>query len=171
MKGKTIVYTCGCFDMFHVGHLNILESAKALGDRLIVAVSTDELAERHKPGKLVLPFEQRIAIIKALKCVDAAIPQTDRDKFLAWEKLKYDVLVVGDDWYGKESFSNYESKLMKNNVKIVYMPYTQGISSTVIRNYFEAKANGYVRGQESIQHLFLDNQSHIQPRAASHIAN
>lgn len=142
MNTPTIVYTCGCYDMFHLGHLNILENAKALGDRLIVAVSTDELAELHKPGQLVVPFEHRIAIIRALKCVDTAIPQTDRDKFLAWQKIRYDILVVGDDWYDKESFREYEKKLNDQGVKVVYFPYTQGISSTAIRKLFEDRVNG-----------------------------
>lgn len=161
MNGKTIVYTCGCFDMFHVGHLNVLESAKALGDRLIVAVSTDELAERHKPGKLVVPFEHRIAIVKALKCVDTAIPQTDRDKFLAWQKLKYDVLVVGDDWYGKESFSVYETRLREFGVRVVYMPYTQGISSTAIRDLFESRANGKDMDFAACNGFILKQQEHL----------
>jgi glycerol-3-phosphate cytidylyltransferase len=142
MGKQTIVYTCGCYDMFHIGHLNILENAKALGDQLIVAVSTDELMERHKPGKVVVPFEHRIAIIKSLRCVDIAIPQNDRDKYLAWQKIKYDILVVGDDWYGKKSFREYEEKLKNNGVKVVYFPYTKGISSTEIREIFEARVNG-----------------------------
>ena len=141
MTAKTVVYTCGCFDMFHVGHLNVLQGARALGDRLIVGVSTDELVERHKPGSLVVPFEHRMAIIKAIKYVDMAVPQTDRDKFLAWQKLKFDILVVGDDWFGKKSFNEYEKKLINKGVKVVYLPYTQGISSTELRTIFEARVH------------------------------
>ena len=104
MRKPVIVYTCGVYDMFHVGHLNMLKAAKGLGDKLIVAVSTDEVAESYKPGSLVVPFEQRVQIISALSCVDVCIAQTDRDKFKAWERLNYDILVNGDDWFGKEEF-------------------------------------------------------------------
>ena len=95
----TVGYTCGVYDLFHIGHLNLLKNAKGLCDKLIVGVSTDELvAYKHK--KAVIPFEERLEIIRNIKCVDAAIPQDDLDKFKAWEKLRFDILFVGDDWYG-----------------------------------------------------------------------
>jgi glycerol-3-phosphate cytidylyltransferase len=130
---KMIVYTCGVFDMFHIGHLNMLRNAKGLGDILIVAVSTDELVESYKPGSLIIPYEHRSAIISSINYVDVCIPQTSRDKYVAWQKLKYDVLVVGDDWYGKSDYEEYDSRLSSIGVKTVYLPYSQGISSTKLR--------------------------------------
>lgn len=135
----TIVYTCGTFDMFHVGHLNMIKAASGLGDKLIVAVSTDEVVEEYKPGSLVVPFEQRFAIISAIKHVDLCIAQNNRDKFKAWERLRYDILVVGDDWYGSDEFLDYEIKLAEVGAKVVYLPYTPKVSSSQIRNLLEKR--------------------------------
>lgn len=128
-----IGYTTGVYDLFHIGHLNLLKNAKGLCDKLIVGVSVDELvAYKHK--KAVIPFEERIEIVRNIKCVDAAIPQETIDKFAAWEKLHYDVLFVGDDWYATPSWQEMEEKLMQVGVRIVYFPYTKTISSTVLRD-------------------------------------
>jgi glycerol-3-phosphate cytidylyltransferase len=139
MSKPVIVYTSGVYDMFHVGHLNILKAAKGLGDKLIVAVSTDEVVESYKPGSLVVPFKQRVQIISALSCVDVCIAQTDRDKFKAWERLNYDILVHGDDWFGKEEYIVYEKKLRSVGAKVVYLPYTPDVSSSHIRSLLEKR--------------------------------
>lgn len=139
MDRELTVYTCGAFDLFHVGHLNVLKAARALGTRLIVGVSTDEIVEAYKPGCLHVPYEQRVAIVSSLRCVDACVPQRDRDKFLAWQRLKYDILAVGDDWYGTDAFITYERKLAKVGVKVCYLPYTQGVSSSKIREELRAR--------------------------------
>lgn len=136
MLDPVVVYTAGVYDMFHVGHLNLLKMAKGLGDKLIVAVSTDDLVERHKPGQLVIPYEQRAEIVSAIKYVDVCVPQKDRDKFEAWKRLKYNVLAVGDDWFGREDFEVYEKKLTAVGVKVVYLPYTEHISSSILRRRF-----------------------------------
>jgi glycerol-3-phosphate cytidylyltransferase len=126
---RPVVYTCGTFDLFHRGHLRILENARALGETLIVAVSTDELAESYK-ARPAVPFEERLEIVRAIRGVDLAIPQTSTDKFEAWEKIGFDVWVVGDDWYGHEKYEDYRKRLSDVGVSCVFLPYTAGISST-----------------------------------------
>ena len=127
----TIGYTTGVYDLFHIGHLNLLKNAKGLCDKLIVGVTVDELvAYKHK--RAIIPFEDRLEIIRSIKYVDAAIPQDNIDKFAAWEKIKFDILFVGDDWYQSESWQVMEEKFKKVGVKVVYFPYTKGVSSTVI---------------------------------------
>lgn len=128
-----IGYTTGVYDLFHIGHLNLLKNAKGLCDKLIVGVSIDELvAYKHK--KAIIPFEERIEIVRNIKYVDAAIPQENIDKFEAWKKLHYDVLFVGDDWYATPSWEEMEERLKGVGVRIVYFPYTKTTSSTVIRD-------------------------------------
>ena len=130
---KVVVYTTGTFDLIHQGHINILRIAKNLGDVLVVGVSIDKVVEEYKPNKLVHSFETRKLIVESLKFVDICIPQRNRDKFDAWKKLKFNVLVVGDDWYQKEDFKEYEEKLTEVGVKVIYVPYYDGISSTLLR--------------------------------------
>lgn len=140
----TTVYTCGTFDMFHVGHLNMLKAAKGLGEKLVVGVSTDEVVESYKPGSLVVPFDQRFQIVSSIKYVDVCIAQADRDKFKAWQRLRYDILVHGDDWYGTPEFESYEKKLAEHGVRVIYLPYTPGVSSSMIRNVLEKRGRGEV---------------------------
>lgn len=126
-----IGYTTGVYDLFHIGHLNLLKNAKGLCDKLIVGVTVDELVQ-YKNKRAVIPFEERLEIVRSIKYVDAAIPQEDIDKFAAWEKLKFDVLFVGDDWYQSERWQEMESKFREVGVKVIYFPYTRGTSSTLI---------------------------------------
>ena len=127
----TIGYTTGVYDLFHIGHLNLLKNAKGLCDKLIVGVTVDELV-KYKYKRAIIPFEDRLEIVRSIKYVDAAIPQETIDKFAAWEKLKFDILFVGDDWYQSESWQAMEEKFRGVGVKVVYFPYTKGVSSTVI---------------------------------------
>ena len=132
MKKYKIGYTTGVYDMFHIGHLNIIKKAKEMCDFLIVGVSTDELSQyKHKVP--IIPFDERIAIVKAIKYVDKAVPQESMDKYNAWEKLKFDVIFVGDDWKGTEKWNNIEKQFNKVGVDVVYFPYTKGTSSTILR--------------------------------------
>ena len=126
-----IGYTTGVYDLFHIGHLNLLKNAKGLCDKLIVGVTVDELVQ-YKNKRAVIPFEERLEIVRSIKYVDAAIPQEDIDKFAAWEKLKFDILFVGDDWYQSKRWREMESKFQSVGVKVVYFPYTRGTSSTLI---------------------------------------
>lgn len=131
-KRQIVGYASGVFDLFHVGHLRILQRAKALCDRLIVGVTVDELVG-YKNQKVVVPFDQRLEIVSGLKAVDLAIPQDDLDKFVMWKKLKFDVMFIGDDWFGSGRFKDYERKLKLVGVKIVYLPYTMGISTSGLK--------------------------------------
>ena len=132
----TIGYTTGVFDLFHIGHLNLLRKAKEQCDYLIVGVSTDALvAYKHKQA--VIPFEERKQIVAAIKYVDEVVPQEDMDKMAAWERLHFDVMFVGDDWKGTEKWNNYEKQFAEVGVKIVYFPYTKGTSSTLINETLE----------------------------------
>jgi len=126
-----IGYTTGVFDLFHIGHLNMLKNAKSMCDKLIVGVTTDELVS-YKHKKAVIPFEERIEIVRSIKYVDAVVPQESMDKMEAWSKLKFDIMFVGDDWYGTEKWARYEEEFNKVNVKIIYFPYYKGTSSTLI---------------------------------------
>ena len=128
-----IGYTTGVYDLFHIGHLNMLRDAKSQCDKLIVGVSTDEVV-KYKHKKSVIPFNERIRIVRSIKYVDAAIPQNDRNKILAWKKIKFDILFVGDDWYGEKKWKEFEKTLKKKNIKIIYFPYTKGTSSTILNN-------------------------------------
>tara|TARA_B100000963_G_scaffold350673_1_gene361246 strand:- start:2976 stop:3392 length:417 start_codon:yes stop_codon:yes gene_type:complete len=128
-----IGYTSGVYDLFHIGHLNMLRNAKSMCDKLIVGVTTDELV-KYKFKKSVIPFKERIEIIRAISYVDTAIPQSEIDKFKIWKKLKYNILFVGDDWYENKKWKAYESNLKKKKVKIIYFPYTKGTSSTLINS-------------------------------------
>ena len=129
---KTIIgYTSGVYDLFHIGHLNLLKNAKGLCDKLIVGVSTDKLVE-YKHKHPVIPFEESIEIVRSCKFVDAAIPQEELDKYKMWEKLHFDILFVGDDWFNSPSWKEMEEKFNKVGVRVIYFPYTKGTSSTLI---------------------------------------
>ena len=130
MKDKVIGYTAGVYDMFHIGHLNILKRAKEQCDYLIVGVSTDELVQKEKNKTPVIPYEERAAIISSIKYVDEVVPQPDKNKYEAWTRLKYDKMFVGDDWKGTPAWDRYEKELTPHGVEIVYLPHTDGISST-----------------------------------------
>ena len=136
-----IGYTTGVYDLFHIGHLNLLKNAKGMCDKLIVGVTVDELVA-YKGKKAMIPFEDRIEIVRSIKYVDAAVPQYDMDKLAACKKLGADFLFVGDDWYGTEKWQQYEKDFAAAGIKIIYFPYTKGISSTQI-----TKALNAVRGQ------------------------
>ena len=128
---KFAVTTAGVFDLFHIGHLNLLKNAKGLCDKLIVGVSVDKLVE-YKNKHSVIPFEERIEIVRNIKFVDTAVPQEELDKFKMWEKIHFDVLFVGDDWFKSSSWKLMEEKFSKVGVRVIYFPYTKGTSSTLI---------------------------------------
>jgi len=130
-KKRAIGYTAGVYDLFHIGHLNILRNAKSMCDKLIVGVTTDELV-RYKNKSSVIPFTERCEIIRAIKYVDAVVPQYDMDKLAAWKKLKFNVMFVGDDWHDTPKWQKIEEELKTVGVKIIYFPYTKGISSTLL---------------------------------------
>mgnify|MGYP006085474209 CR=1 FL=1 len=141
MNYKPIIgYTSGVYDLFHIGHLNMLRNAKSLCDKLIVGVTTDELVS-YKNKKAVIPFTERMEIVRSIEYVDAVVAQEDMDKFKLWEKLKYDVIFVGDDWFKSEKWNTLETQFKEVGVEIVYFPYTKGTSSTLINKILIQKRN------------------------------
>ena len=132
-----IGYTTGVYDLFHIGHLNLLKNAKGMCDKLIVGVTVDELVA-YKGKQSMIPFEDRIEIVRSCKYVDAAVPQYDMNKLEACKKLGASFLFVGDDWYGTEKWQNYEKEFEEADIKIIYFPYTKGVSSTKINEALNA---------------------------------
>ncbi|MBQ3627831.1 MAG: adenylyltransferase/cytidyltransferase family protein [Bacteroidaceae bacterium] len=132
-----IGYTTGVYDLFHIGHLNLLKNAKGMCDKLIVGVTVDELVA-YKGKQSMIPFEDRIEIVRSCKYVDAAVPQYDMNKLEACKKLGASFLFVGDDWYGTEKWQNYEKEFEEAGIKIIYFPYTKGVSSTKINEALNA---------------------------------
>ena len=128
-----IGYTTGVFDLFHIGHLNILRKAKEQCDYLVVGVTVDELVA-YKGKKAFIPYEERAAIVEAIKYVDKVVPQSSMDKMKAWDKIQFNKIFVGDDWKGTDIWNKWENEFSKVGVEIVYFPYTTQTSSTKLRN-------------------------------------
>jgi glycerol-3-phosphate cytidylyltransferase len=128
-----IGYTTGVFDMFHIGHLNLLERARTQCDRLIVGVNSDELTLQYKGKQPVVPFEDRRRIVEALSVVDVAFCRSTRDDVRAWEEFRFNRLFHGDDWKNKEPFVSIQKKLEERGVQFVFFPYTRQVSSTALR--------------------------------------
>lgn len=137
MKKYKVGYTTGVFDMFHIGHLNILRRAKEQCEFLIVGVSTDDVVKGYKNKIPIVPFEERILIVDSIKYVDKTVPQTSMDKFAVLEKLKYNVVFHGDDLKGNEMWNEYERQFAAVGVDVVYLPYTLGTSSTQLREVLD----------------------------------
>ena len=132
-KKFKIGYTTGTFDLFHVGHLNLLEKAKENCEILIVGVSTDELVKDYKGELPVIPFEDRIRIVGALKCVDKVIAQKTLNKLDVLPDIQYDVLFHGDDWKNTKMYNVIEEKLREPKVSCIYFPYTKSVSTKSIK--------------------------------------
>jgi glycerol-3-phosphate cytidylyltransferase len=134
---KTIGYTTGVFDLFHIGHLNILRQAKENCDYLIVGVSTDELVKSYKNKSPVIPYSERKAIIEAIRYVDEVVPQNTLDKIDAHSRLGFNVLFQGDDWLKSPVYHETVRKFTELDVKIIYFPYTKGTSSTLLSDILQ----------------------------------
>lgn len=132
MKKYKVCYTTGVFDLFHIGHLNILRKAKEQCDYLIVGVSTDDCVRTYKKKLPVIPFEQRFEIVKAIKYVDKVVPQISMNKMDAWKELKFDVLFHGSDWQNSEMYNKIIEELKTVGVDVVFLPHTEGVSSSEI---------------------------------------
>lgn len=130
MNHYKIGYTTGVFDMFHIGHLNLLKLAKDQCEYLIVGISTDDVVKSYKNRAPIIPYEERCAIVKELRCVDEVVPQVTMDKMKAWEQLHFDVLFHGSDWKNTEMYSKIQKDLEKVGVDVVFLPHTEGVSST-----------------------------------------
>jgi len=132
-----IGYTTGVFDLFHIGHLNILRNAKLECDHLIVGITTDKLSLEEKGKMPIIPFSERMTIVESIKYVDSVVPQVNYDKIEAWNNLKFNIMFVGDDWQGTEKWNMLEKEFLELGVRISYFPYTQHTSSSRIRKVID----------------------------------
>lgn len=139
MKKYKIGYTTGVFDMFHIGHLNILKRAKEMCEYLIVGVSTDEVVKTYKNKTPIIPYSERAQIVEALKYVDKVVPQTSMDKMDAWNELHFNVVFHGDDWQGSDMYNKLEEKLNSVECDLVFLPHTDGISSTILKEKYDKR--------------------------------
>lgn len=136
-----IGYTTGVYDLFHIGHLNILKKAKSLCDYLIVGVSIDELVQKEKNKVPVIPYEERVEIVKAIRYVDEVVPQVNKNKKEAWDKLKFNKMFVGSDWKDTPQWNQFEEQFKPLGVEIIYIPHTDGISSTQLTQFIKKEVN------------------------------
>jgi len=143
MKNYVLGYTTGVFDLFHVGHLNILRKAKEQCDFLIVGVSTDELVQAYKHKMPVIPLNERISIVESIRFVDKVVKQTSMNKFESWKELRFNAIFHGDDWKGSSLYEENEKKLREVGVDCVYFPYTTGTSSTLLATVLQGKLNEF----------------------------
>lgn len=133
MKKYKVGYTTGVFDLFHIGHLNILRRAKEQCDYLIVGVTTDELCLKRKNKLPTICFSDRVAIIESIRYVDKVIAQEDMDKLKKVIENKVDVVFVGSDWKDTTQWQKYEKQFFLYGCEVVYLDHTDGISSTIIQ--------------------------------------
>jgi len=130
---KKIGFTSGAFDMFHIGHLNLIERAKAHCDNLIVGVNSDELIKQYKNKTAIVPFNERLAIVSAIRFVDKVIRVDTLDKEALFKDNPFDMIFIGDDWKGHPRWVETEKVMLFYNVKTIFLPYTHQTSSTLIR--------------------------------------
>lgn len=133
-KKYRIGYTTGVFDMFHIGHLNILRHAKEQCETLIVGVTTDELCFQRKQKYPIINESERMAIVEAIRYVDRVVPQVDMEKIRPVKELGADVVFVGSDWKGTEAWNRYEKDFAEVGCAVVYLDHTDGISSSILRD-------------------------------------
>lgn len=139
-KKRIIGYTTGVYDLFHIGHLNLLRNAKAMCDILIVGCSSDEVVKKMKNKTPVIPFHERVEILEAIPYADAVVKQElldYKDKINAWYKYKFDIIFVGSDWQGTDKWNRLEEEFKKLGVKVIYFPYTKSTSSTKINKLLD----------------------------------
>lgn len=136
-----LVYTVGTFDMLHVGHLALLEQCKSFGDKVVVGVASDNVVASYKPNAPVIPLEQRIEMLKALRCVDEVFPYFELEYVTACKALDVDIFVVGEDWGRKKHNINVESYLASKGKKIISVLYNARTSSTAIKSDVMAQRN------------------------------
>ncbi|WP_181188403.1 adenylyltransferase/cytidyltransferase family protein [Actinopolyspora mortivallis] len=133
MNRPVVGYAPGAYDMFHVGHLRVLERARSECDLLVAGVATDDVVSSAKERPPVIPFEERLEIVSSIRYVDQAVPDPHVDKYLTWQRIGFHVLFKGDDWRGTTRGRELEAKLARVGVRVVYFPYTDSVSSTLLR--------------------------------------
>lgn len=130
---KIIGYTAGTFDMFHIGHLNLIKNAFSRCDYLIVGVNSDSLVQEYKGKRAIIPLEERMEIISALRYVNEVMQVDSLDKKIGWNQKHYDLLFIGDDWKGNPRWEITEREMEEVGVKTIYLPHTKGTNSTLLR--------------------------------------
>lgn len=133
MREKVIGFTAGTFDMFHIGHLNLLKNARSRCDYLIVGVNSDRLVEEYKGKKAVVPLQERMEIVRSVRYVDEVMQIDSLDKSISWKQKHYELLFIGDDWKGNERWKKTEMQMAEYGVRVVYLPHTEGTTSTLLR--------------------------------------
>jgi len=133
MDKLTVGYTTGVFDLFHIGHLNILKRAAERCDYLIVGVTSDDTVFTYKKRRPVIPLRERMAIVEAIRFVDKVVVQEEMDKIKAHDRYKFDKLFHGDDWKNSEMYKNIENEFKKRGVEVIYFPYTKGTSTSELK--------------------------------------
>lgn len=141
MEKYYIGYTAGAFDMFHIGHLNLIRQAKQYCDILVVGVNSDQLIMDYKNKKTIICEKERRDIVESIRDVDKAVIVSTLDKTEAWKKYKFDVLFIGDDWKGSDRWNETEECMKKIGVDVIYLSRTEGISSTEIREKLHCMDN------------------------------
>ena len=130
---KVIGYTQGTFDMFHIGHLNLIKNAKRHCDYLVVGVNSDDLVESYKNKRPIIPLDERVEIMRAIKYVDEVIVTNTLDKKEIWEKVRFNEIYIGDDWKGNERWEKTGKEMEQLGAQLVFLPYTKDTSSTMLR--------------------------------------
>lgn len=142
MSRGRVGYAPGVYDLFHIGHLNVLRNSLRFCDHLIAGVVSDEIAQRTKGNPPVVPLEERLAIVGAIRYVDEAVEEDVPHKLEMWERLRFDVIIKGDDWKGTDRGDKLESDFASVGVEVAYLPYTQRTSSTMLRRILERELDG-----------------------------
>ena len=143
MTERRVGYAPGVFDLFHIGHLNLLRNAREFCDYLIAGVVSDEVAARSKGLKPIVPTEERLEIVRAIRYVDEAVVEDVTHKLEMWERLHFDVIIKGDDWKGTDKGDKLESDFAKVGVEVAYLPYTKRTASTLLRRILERSLDGF----------------------------
>jgi glycerol-3-phosphate cytidylyltransferase len=139
---RRIAYAPGVYDLFHIGHLNVLRNARERCDHLIAGVVTDELALRVKGLQPIVPLAERLAIVAAIRYVDQAVAEDVPTKLQMWERLQFNAIIKGDDWRGTDRGDKLESDFAKVGVEVIYVPYTKQTSSTLLRRVLQREIDG-----------------------------
>jgi glycerol-3-phosphate cytidylyltransferase len=142
MAERRVGYAPGVYDLFHIGHLNLLRNARSHCDHLIAGVVTDEMARRAKGDLPVVPFDERLEIVAAIRYVDEAVGEDVRHKLEMWERLQFDVIIKGDDWKDTDRGDKLEADFAPLGVEVAYVPYTARTSSTMLRKVLQRHITG-----------------------------
>ena len=152
MGGRRVGYAPGVYDLFHIGHVNVLRNARQFCDHLIAGVLTDELAERAKGTWPVVPLEERLEIVRSIRFVDEAVAEDVPHKLEMWERLRFDVIIKGDDWRGTERGTRLERDFARVGVEVAYVPYTQRTSSTLLRQVLSRELEEMAAALDGVEH-------------------